>query len=290
LVAGERDRPCIRNRRAIGNAQTDLRSIEMPSLQPTTTSPQRSRAFAQDSHDRFWWHHLGGTDYVPSIYQVLTDDEWQLMDDWYAATLAANAIGEINVPAMSMLQGLISGGGLSRVVQLGGFYGYSALLMGFWLRQMGQGGRLLSIDIDPEATKFSQEWIDRAGLSEIVFLMLSDSAAKQTLIDTVSTFEGRMPELILLDSSHQYGHTLRELDLWVPAMEPQSIMLLHDTSAFASDWDPNGTGGVRKALDDWLPERKDVACLNLNRHVGEPGVSADRTYQDGCGLGILQKL
>lgn len=262
----------------------------MTSGQPTTTSPLRSRPFAKDAHGRFWWHHLEGTDYVPSIYQVLTDDEWQLMEDWYAATLAADSIGEINVPAMSMLQGLISGGGLSRVVQLGGYYGYSALLMGFWLRHMGQGGRLISIDIDPAASNFSKEWIERAGLSDTVLLMLSDSAAEQALIDTVATFEGRMPQLILLDSSHQYGHTLRELDLWVPAMDPQTMMLLHDTSTYACSWDQNGKGGVQKALDDWLPKRKDVAYLNLNRRVGEPGVSSDLTYRDGCGLGILQKL
>jgi len=250
----------------------------------------RSRVFRNDAHGRFWWHHLHGTDYVPSIYQVLTDDEWQLMEDWYAATLAADSIGEINVPAMSILQGLISGGGLSRVVQLGGYYGYSGLLMGFWLRHMGQGGKLISIDIDPAATAFSQEWIDRAGLQETVLLMLSDSAAPQALTDTVATFEGRMPQLILLDSSHQYEHTLRELDLWVPAMDPQTIMLLHDTSTYARTWDQGGKGGVQKALDDWLPGREDVAFMNLNRRVGEPGVSDDLTYRDGVGLGILQKV
>jgi len=251
---------------------------------------QRSIAFGDDPHPRFWWHHLEGTRYVPSIYQALTDDEWQLMEDWYAATLAADSIGEINVPAMSLLQGFISGGALSRIVQLGGYYGYSALLMGFWLRHMGQGGRLISIDIDPVASNFTKAWVEKAGLQEHVLLMLSDSAAEQALIDTVATFEERMPELILLDSSHQYEHTLRELDLWVPAMVPQSIMLLHDTSTYAREWDQNDRGGVQQALDDWLPGRTDVAVLNLNRRVGEPGVKPPLVYQDGCGLGILQKL
>jgi predicted O-methyltransferase YrrM len=263
----------------------------LPDTPSQTAGAARSRAFRNDAHGRFWWHHLEGTDYVPSIYQVLTDDEWQLMEDWYAATLAADSIGEINVPAMSVLQGLITGGGLSRVVQLGGYYGYSALLMGFWLRHMGQGGRLISIDIDPAASNFSKEWIGKAGLEETVLLMLSDSAAPQALQDTVATFAGRMPQLILLDSSHQYDHTLRELDLWVPAMDPQSIMLLHDTSTYARSWDQDGKGGVQKALDDWLPKHQgEVGFLNLNRRVGEPGVSDDLTYRDGVGLGILQKL
>ena len=263
----------------------------MSSRNPTAApGAERSLAFSDDPHPRHWWHRLDGTGYVPPIYQVLTDDEWRVMDDWYAATLAADSIGEINVPAMSLIQGFIGGGALRRIVQLGHYFGYSSLLIGFWLRHMNQGGKLISIDIDPVATAFTQEWIDRAGLRDHVALMLSDSAAERALTDTVATFGGRMPELIILDSSHQYEHTLRELDLWVPRMDPQSIMLLHDTSTYARGWDQKGLGGVQQALDDWLPKRKDVAFLNLNRRVGEPGVEPELVYQDGCGLGILQKL
>jgi predicted O-methyltransferase YrrM len=254
-------------------------------------SAHRSRRYRDDPHGRFWWHHLDGTDYVPAIYSVLTDDEWQLMEDWYAATLAADSIGEINVPAMSLIHGLISGNGVRRVVQLGHYYGYSALLIGFWLRHMGQGGQLVSIDIDPVATAFTQEWLERAGLlGTTVALKLADSAAQESVDDSEAFFGGVMPELIVLDSSHQYEHTLRELDRWVPRMTPQTLMLLHDTSSYARNWDANGLGGVQQALDDWLPGRKDVAFMNLNRRVGEPGVSADLVYRDGCGLGILQKL
>lgn len=250
----------------------------------------RSVAFSDNTHRRFWWHHREGADYVPAIYQVLGDDEWEIMEQWYAATEAADCIGEINVPAMSMIQGLISGSGLSRVVQLGHYYGYSALLIGFWLRAMGGDRKLVSIDIDPKATAFTQSWLDRAGLGDHVKLMLEDSAAPRALRDVTTTFDGMGPQLIVLDSSHQYDHTLRELELWVPAMASQSLMLLHDTSTYAKSFDTAGKGGVQKALDDWTKRRKDVAVLNLNRHVGQDGVSGAGTYLDGCGLGILQKL
>jgi predicted O-methyltransferase YrrM len=250
---------------------------------------QRSVAFTNDPHPRFWWHHMEGNGHVPAIYQVLTDDEWQIMEDWYAATLAADSIGEINVPAMSVIQGFVSGNGLRRIVQLGTYYGYSSLLIGFWLRHMDQGGKLISIDIDPAACNFTLEWLERAGLNDHVALMLADSASEQAQVDSVSTFGGRQPELIILDSSHQYEHTVRELDLWVPRMDPQSLMLLHDTSAYARTWDQGGLGGVQKALDDWLPGRTDVAFMNLNRRIGEPGVEPV-AYRDGCGLGLLQKL
>lgn len=226
---------------------------------------------------------------MPAIYEVLTDDEWSLMADWYRETAEADCIGEINVPAMSLVQGFVSGGGLTRVVQLGHYYGYSALLIGFWLRAMGQGGRLISIDIDPQATAFTQKWIDIAGLSEHVLLMLEDSAAERALVDTVATFEGRMPQLILLDSSHQYEHTRAELDRWVPAMDPQTLMLLHDTSTYAREFDQRDLGGVQQALHDWTRRRKDVSVFTLNGGLGSPAPVEPLVYRDGCGLGILQK-
>jgi predicted O-methyltransferase YrrM len=190
---------------------------------------------------------------------------------------------------MSFIQGLISGNGLSRIVQLGHYYGYSALLIGFWLRHMGQGGKLVSIDIDPQATAFTQKWLDRAGLRDTVFLKLGDSADPQNIPDVEATIGG-MAQLIVLDSSHQYDHTLRELDLWVPKMERYALMLLHDTSTYAREWDAKGKGGVQAALDDWLRKHKnDVEFLNLNRTVGDPGKPGPLVYQDGVGLGILQK-
>lgn len=255
----------------------------------TTTNARRSVAFNDDPHPRFWWHHHAETRYVPAIYEVLADDEWALLDEWYRATLEAESIGEINVPAMSMIQGFISGGGLTRIVQLGHYYGYSALLIGFWLRAMGHGGRLVSIDIDPKATEFTQHWLDRAGLNEQVTLLLMDSASGAALSGSVAAFGGASPQLIIVDSSHQYAHTKRELALWVPAMESQSIMLLHDTSTYAREFDQRGLGGVQQALHEFSRRRKDISVLSLNGGIGSPAPQEPLVYRDGCGIGILQK-
>jgi predicted O-methyltransferase YrrM len=248
----------------------------------------RSRRFADNPQDRFWWHRLPGADYVPPLYGVLSDEEWRIVEDWYEDTARADSIGEINVPAMSMIQGLVMGSAITRIVQLGHYYGYSALLVGFMLRAMGAGGKLFSIDIDPKATEFTQRWVDRAGLRGQVQLHLGDSAAKASLEASVRAL-GDMPQLILLDSSHQYEHTLRELDLWVPRMKPGSIMLLHDTSVFAQSFDTAAAGGVQKALDDWLPNHPEAAFVSLNREVTPQNRAEDLVYKDGCGLGILQR-
>jgi predicted O-methyltransferase YrrM len=256
---------------------------------PALRRGTRSRAFESNDHGRFWWHHLPGTGYVPPLYSELTDREWAIMRAWYKDTARVRMFGEINVPAMSLVQGLVMGNALSRVVQLGHFFGYSSLLVGFMLRAMDARPGLVSIDISQEATDFTQAWVDRAGLGDYVSLILGDSAAESSLEEASATLGG-MPDLILLDSSHQYHHTLRELDLWVPRMKPDSLMLLHDTSTFAQTFDTAGAGGVQKALDDWLPAHPEAAYLNLNRQVAPDDNGADLAYKDGCGLGILQRL
>jgi predicted O-methyltransferase YrrM len=66
---------------------------------------------------------------------------------------------------MSVLQGLVMGSAITRIVQLGDHYGYSTLLLGFMLRAMGVSSTgLASIDISDGATRVTQRWVDRAGL------------------------------------------------------------------------------------------------------------------------------
>ena len=172
----------------------------------------RSRRFEQEQHARFWWHRLPTSRYVPPVYGYLTDREWELLEEWYEETASMGAAGEINVPAMSVIQGLVMGNGLSRIVQLGHFHGYSALLLGFMLRAMGSRPGLFSVDISPEATAFSQSWVDRAKLGEFVHLHVGDSADEATA-DAAASSLGGQPQLLLIDSSHQYEHTLGS---WIP--------------------------------------------------------------------------
>jgi hypothetical protein len=67
--------------------------------------------------------------------------------------------------------------------------------------------------------------------------------------------------LIILDSSHEYGATLRELDLWYGALAPGGLLVVHDVSRFAQSFDVTQSGGVRRAFDEWRaanPLRGDI--------------------------------
>src|SRR5438105_2029019 len=100
-------------------------------------SPERTLPFSSFSEPRdLWWHRLPRSNYLPPIYTTLTDEEWRVMRDWYEATTRENLVGECGVPLMSLLHGLVMGSSIRRIVQLGTAAGYSALLLGFFLRQM----------------------------------------------------------------------------------------------------------------------------------------------------------
>ena len=200
---------------------------------PPLTRPGRSARFRTASHNRFWWHRLRSTDYVPPLYAGLSRREWAVVQGWFAQTgRHGRMVAEINVPAMSVVTALVAGNGIRRVVQLGHHYGYSALLLGFTLRAMGARPGLFTIDIDPAACEFTRRWLAHAGLCDHVVVREGDSADPR-LADDAAAVLGGPPEVVLVDSSHAYSHTLAELDLWTPRLPVGGLVLLHDASAHA---------------------------------------------------------
>jgi predicted O-methyltransferase YrrM len=252
-----------------------------------TDASRRSLAFSSSTEPRLWWHRLPRSNYVPPIYASLTDQEWQLLQDWFEETTRQNLIGECVVPIMSVLHGLVMGSGIQRIVQLGTHAGYSALLLGFSLRQMHAHHALFSFEIDESLCRFAREWLERAGLNSVVQVELRsslDPVAPQLARD----YLGGAPELVFLDSSHEYRQTLDELEAWYPALAPGGLIVLHDTSEFAASFDLTQQGGVRRALREWRDAHPEIEVISLNRNV--PAMETPQmVYQDFCGAGLIQK-
>ena len=253
----------------------------------TAGDSSRSRAWKENPHPRYWWHRLAGTDYVPPIYSDLSEEEWVILKDWYAETDRSGPIGECAVPLISLLQGLILGNRIGRIAQLGTCAGYSALLFGWMLRRMNARRGLFSVDLDPAVCEFARTWIARAGLSDFV------EAAEGNSLDPRSPsaareYLGGHPELIIVDSSHEYAATLQELDLWYPALAAGGIIVLHDVSRFATEFDVTKQGGVGRAFTEWRRAHPNVQtiCLNSESRSMEGPRPA---YKDACGLGLIQK-
>lgn len=249
--------------------------------------PLRSRAWKDNPHPRYWWHRLPGNDFVPPIYAELSDDEWNVLRDWYAETDRTGPIGECAVPLMSLQHGLVAGNGLGRIAQLGTCAGYSALLLGWTLRRLKAPRGLFSLDLDRAMCELSRRWITSAGLNDFVQVAEGNSLDPRS-VEAAREYLGGAPQLVVIDSSHEYRSTLAELDLWYPALAPGGLIVLHDVSEFAAGFDVTGEGGVRRAFAEWRTAHPEVETLSLNaeaRSMDSPRVA----YQDACGAGIIHK-
>jgi len=248
---------------------------------------ERSRSWSSAEAPRYWWHRLPRMDFVPPIYSDLSEEEWEIVRQWYQETDRSGVIGECAVPLVSLLQGLVLGNRITRMVQLGTCSGYSALLLGFMLRRMEAANGLFTLDINPELCALTQRWLERARLTNYVAVREGDSLDPQSLAAAREFFPDE-PELILLDSSHEYGATLRELELWYPILQVGGLFLLHDVSRFAAEFDVTRQGGVRRAFDEWRrahPEEEAICLNGESRTMDLPRP----LYKDACGLGLIHK-
>jgi len=247
----------------------------------------RSRAWKDNPHPRYWWHRLPGADYIPPVYSGLSEDEWRVLADWYAETDRNGPIGECAVPLISLLHGLVMGNRVTRIAQLGTCAGYSALLLGWMLRRMDARRGLFSLDLDPAMCELTRDWIARAGLQDFVEIAEGNSLDAAS-IDATRKYLGDDPELIIVDSSHEYRSTVAELDLWYPALAPGGLIVLHDVSEFAAGFDITNEGGVRRAFSEWRTKHPDAETFSLNSHSRSMD-EARPLYKDTCGVGLIQK-
>lgn len=245
---------------------------------------ERNLKFAGRSGGRYGWSRFGS--YVPPVYSFLTDEEWNVIDEWYDDTEKVQMLGECNIPFISVVQGFIMGSVMSNVIQLGHYAGYSSLLLGFMQRRMGKKRSVMTIDINESCCEYTQRWVNRAGLGEYVTVVHGDSADSEMVNKAKQLFSGIPPQVIVIDSSHQYQHTLREFDLWFPVLEEGGFIFLHDSGEFAKAFDSTKNGGVNKAIEEWLPGNPLARSINIS----PPAHTYDNPiYKDPCGIGIIQK-
>lgn len=253
----------------------------------TPDDASRARAWSDNPGARYWWHHLPGMDYVPPIYSSLTETEWATLREWYDETDRSGPIGECAVPLISFLHGIVTGNRAGRIVQLGTCAGYSALLLGWMLRRMNARRGLFSLDLDPAMCEMARRWIARAGLQDFVEIAERNSLDPESPV-AAKEYLGENPELIILDSSHEYQATLEELDLWYGALAPGGLFVLHDVSRFAAEFDVTHQGGVGRAFDEWRKAHLEVETFCLNG--GASTMDLPRPfYKDACGLGLIHK-
>jgi caffeoyl-CoA O-methyltransferase len=112
---------------------------------------------------------------------------------------------------------MIVSSGAKRALEIGGANGYSAIWIGIGLRETG--GRLTSIEFDPQRAKIAADNIRKAGLSDIVTMVSGDAFA------AIPKIEGDF-DFVFLDAwKRDYK---RFLDTVMPRMRPHGLFLAHN--------------------------------------------------------------
>jgi len=112
---------------------------------------------------------------------------------------------------------MIVSSGARRALEIGGAKGYSAIWIGLGLRETG--GRLTSVEFDPERAKIAADNVRKAGLSDVVAVVPGDAFA------AVPKLEGEF-DFVFLDAwKRDYK---RFLDLVLPRLRPRGLFLAHN--------------------------------------------------------------
>jgi predicted O-methyltransferase YrrM len=152
----------------------------------------------------------------------------------------------------------------------------SALLAG----ASASGGHVYSVDIGPVAPS---EWWGKTGLWQ--FLSADDMGAK------AAEFIPAKLDVLFIDTSHTYEHTLGELRRYVPRVKPGGTVLMHDPELRGDDpimgweWVRNAPNApefpVAAAIDTYCAE----TGLTWERQTDRPAPAAGRPFY---GLGTIR--
>lgn len=128
------------------------------------------------------------------------------------------------------------------------------------------GGELWSVDMQPP--QYPQEW---RGV-ENWHIVIGDDVSPQVAHSVPEELD-----VLFIDTSHAYDHTLTELREYVPRVKPGGIVLMHDTEL---KW-PEGIGPMRDPVLDAFP-----VARALDAYCAETGLRWNNIT--GCwGLGVI---
>jgi len=90
-------------------------------------------------------------------------------------------------------------------------------------------------------------------------------------------------DLLMIDTSHTYDHTMREMVAWLPWMSEACIIIFHDTNASQLGYDV--AGYLREWLEIPFPEGLDFTAESRGWHVEHHpecyGLTLIRRYRNG---------
>lgn len=114
------------------------------------------------------------------------------------------------------------------------------------------GGRLISVDIEP--CPEARAMISSYGLAGSWQFVMADD------VDFGRRWTSGTVDMVFVDTSHQYEHTKREIEVYEPILRPGGVMAFHDTTLFRD--------GVLTPILEFLKAHPDYGFENLENCNG----------------------
>ena len=203
----------------------------------------------------------------------MSDPRWTQVDEYIAgkllkpdpaldAALAANEAGGLPAIDVSAVQGkflhlLALATGVKRILEVGTLGGYSTI----WLaRALGDGGALVTLELDPHHAEVARANIDRAGMGDRVDIRVGPAA--DTLAAMVAADEAPF-DLVFIDADKPGNPAY--FDAAVALSRPGTVIIVDNVVRDGGVLDPDGDAAIRgtRALFDALARDDRVTATAL---------------------------
>jgi len=153
------------------------------------------------------------------------------------------------------------------IVELGTESGNSTRVFLEYIKHFG--ATLVSVDIDPNCADYKQEGYTRVIADDVEYAKTYQNGSNKEI------------DLLFIDTSHIYEHTMKELELYIPLMSSKGIICFHDTNIYSgplynshgivvgNGWD--NKRGVIKAIEDTyfvkIDEKRQIITVTPNKQI-----------------------
>lgn len=208
------------------------------------------------------------------IGETLTPDDEALRDALEAAEAAGLPAIQVSPPQGKLLAILVRLVGAKAVLEFGTLGGYSTILMA---RALSSGGRLITLEANPDYAEVARGSIDRAGLGDVVDLRVGPALESLPALEG----EGAGPfDLVFIDADkvNTPEYFSWALDHTRPGALIVADNVVRDGSLAEADSDDDVTGAQRR-LHEMLAEDPRVSATTIQT-VGVKGY-------DGFTIGLV---
>jgi cephalosporin hydroxylase len=147
-------------------------------------------------------------------------------------------------------QGLLFESKPEVVVEVGTNHGGLTLYLAMLLENISESSKVVSIDLNDCTPVLLTPGL-RQSLKDKIRFIQGNSIGPETCGAVASAIEGKTT-FVILDSLHEYGHVLKELELYSRFVSPGGYLVVNDTHLEGPPWLPPGDPGPLEAVRSFL--------------------------------------